>query len=196
MKRMMTIVLVTLLAAACTKNETDTTAGMTGENQPTETLSIPATTPPTGTQGSLAAVDQDFVAKAAKSGMAEVQLATNVSQRTTNDEVKAFAQKMLEDHNKANQELTALASSKGMTPPANIDPDKKALDEELAKLSGAALDKRYMEAMVQDHTAAVADFEKASQQLMDPDLKGWATKTLPTLHQHHTSAQEIAAKLK
>ena len=53
-----------------------------------------------------------------------------------------------------------------------------------------------MDEMVKDHTAAVADFENASQNLADADLKAWATKTLPTLHQHHTSAQEIAAKLK
>jgi putative membrane protein len=197
--RQMTIgalVLVSLLALnACRKEQTTETAV---DAQPTATDStMTANTPaPTATQGSLAPADQEFVTKAAKSGMAEVQLATNVTQRAANADVKAFAQKMIEDHNKANQELTTIASSKGVTPPTDIDPDKKALDEELSKLSGTDLDKRYMEEMVKDHTAAVADFEKAAQSLADPDLKAWAAKTLPTLHQHHTSAQEIAAKLK
>jgi putative membrane protein len=197
MKRTMmsgALVLVTLFGpVACRKEQAETT----GTDASIDTaLTTTTAEPMTATQASLAAADQEFVAKAAKSGMAEVQLATNVSQRAGNDEVKAFAQKMIDDHSKTNQELTALASGKGFTPPADIDPDKKALDAELSTLSGAALDKRYMDEMVKDHTAAVADFENASQNLADADLKAWATKTLPTLHQHHTSAQEIAAKLK
>lgn len=143
-----------------------------------------------------APADRDFAEKAARTGMTEVQLATNVSKRATSPDVKAFAQKMIEDHNRANQELTTLAAQKGIDPPADLDPEKKALDAELAKLTGPALDKAYMEAMVKDHVAAAADFEKASTQLTDPELKAWAAKTLPTLHQHHHLAEEIKAKLK
>lgn len=200
--RNITALLFALLvfAAACQKHETTTTdtAGTASTTAATETtLTSPAGTDvPPATTGTLAAADLEFLTKAAKTGMAEVQLATNVTQRATNADVKAFANQMITDHNASNQELMMLAASKGVDPPSDIDPDKKALDAELAKLTGAALDKKYMEAMVKDHVAAAAEFEKAAQQVTDPDLRGWASKTLPTLHAHHHSAEQIVAKLK
>jgi putative membrane protein len=206
MKRTIVASALTLLVfAACRNNEspasdtgpvatasTDSAATATTETTLTSTAGTDA--PPAST--SLSAADQEFVAKAAKTGMAEVQLATNVTQRATSPDVKAFANQMITDHNASNSELTTLAASKGVTPPADIDPDKKALDAELAKLTGPELDRKYMEAMVKDHVAAAAEFEKAAQQLTDPDLKAWAAKTLPTLHAHHHSAEAIVAKLK
>ncbi|HYH07673.1 MAG TPA: DUF4142 domain-containing protein [Thermoanaerobaculia bacterium] len=174
---------------ACTKNEeavTETTA--TTVTSPAGEASPP---PP----ANLTPGDREFAEKAARMGMAEVQLATNVSNRAASPDVRAFAQKMLEDHNRSNQELTALASQKGIDPPADLDPEHKALDEELAKLTGAALDKRYMEAMVKDHATASQEFEAASQQLADADLKAWAAKTVPVLHQHHQMADDIMKKL-
>ena len=183
-------------AIACSRDEGAATSAASDTATTATTITSPAgeasAPPPANVQPG----DREFAEKAAKTGMAEVQLATNVSQRATSPDVKAFAQQMIEDHNRANQELTTLAAQKGLDPPADIDPDKKALDAELAKLTGPELDKKYMEAMVKDHVAAAAEFEKAATQLTDPDLKAWAAKTLPTLHQHHHLAEQIAAKLK
>jgi putative membrane protein len=175
-----------ILALACHQQEqakTDTTvtspAGQ-GSEPPPETV-MPG--------------DREFAQTAAKGGMAEVQLATNVASRAAHPEVRAFAQKMIEDHNRANHELTELASRKGLDPPADLDPGKKALDEELAKLTCPALDKKYMQTIVEDHAITVKRFEDASRALHDADLRAWAAKTLPTLHEHHRLAEEIAAKL-
>jgi putative membrane protein len=177
--------LVVLLA--CTKGESEATA--TSVTSPAGDASPPP--PATVVPG-----DREFAETAARSGMAEVQLATNVVQRATSPEVRAFAQQMIVDHNRSNQELTTLAARKGIDPPADLTPEKKALDEELAKLTGPELDRRYMEAMVQDHATAMARFEGAARDLSDPDLKAWAAKTLPTLQQHHHLAEQIAAKLR
>ena len=128
--------------------------------------------------------------------MAEVQLATKVTQRARSADVKAFAQKMITDHNASNQELMSLAAQKQLDPPDDLNPEHKALEEKLSGLSGAALDKAYMEAMVKDHVTAAGEFEKAAQQLQDPDVKAWATKNIPVLHDHHHSAEAIVKKLK
>jgi putative membrane protein len=191
-----TAALILILSIACAKTEsttdtasTDTAATQTTVTSPAGEASAPP--PDTVTPG-----DREFAEKAARTGMAEVQLATNVTQRATSPDVKAFARKMIEDHNRSNQELTTLAARKGLDPPADLDPEKKALDAELAKLTGPALDKAYMEAMVKDHVNAATEFESASRQLADPDLKAWAAKTLPVLHEHHHLAEQIVAKLK
>jgi putative membrane protein len=200
MTRTIALLLATTLAFACQKTESTTTVADPNQTETlaaTETtVTSPAGTAAPTTTSALSETDREFVTKAAKIGMAEVQLATNVTQRAQSPDVKAYANQMLADHNASNRELTLLAANKGVDPPSDIDPDKKALDAELAKLTGAALDKAYMTAMVKDHAAAAADFEKASQQLTDPDVKTWAMKTLPVLHTHHASAEQIAAKLK
>ena len=46
--------------------------------------------------------------------------------------------------------------------------------------------------MVKDHTKDVADFQKESKSGVDPDVKEFATKTLPTLQDHLKQAKQIA----
>ncbi len=64
----------------------------------------------------------------------------------------------------------------------------------LQTLTGDQFDQGYLSDMVSDHTQAVSEFETASQNLSDPDLKKFATKTLPTLEKHSKMAQELNNK--
>src|SRR4051794_36516517 len=61
------------------------------------------------------ASDQHFVMDAAKGGLAEVELGQLASQKASSDQVKQFAQRMVTDHGKANDELKSLAQSKQIT---------------------------------------------------------------------------------
>jgi len=165
---------------------------------PTTPQSPPTTMqkPASGMQGGkLAAADSKFVHEAAAGGMAEIELGKLAADKATNADVKAFGQRMVDDHGKANDELKALASQKGVTLPAAPDPAAKAVHDRLSKLSGAAFDKAYMQDMVKDHDKDVAAFKHASTSAADPDLKAWAAKTLPTLQEHQTQAKSINTKL-
>jgi putative membrane protein len=64
----------------------------------------------------------------------------------------------------------------------------------LQMLTGDQFDQGYLSDMAGDHTQAVGEFEMASQSLSDPDLKKFATKTLPTLQKHSKMAQELNDK--
>lgn len=197
LRTILTPLALTLVLVACGQRETattDTATTDTAATAPTVTSPAGEASPPT--PGNITPGDQQFAERAARIGMTEVQLATNVSNRAQTQEVRSFAQQMIIDHNRANQELTAITTRKKIDPPADLDPAHKALDAELAKLSGPALDRAYMEAMVKDHAAAAAEVEAASRTLTDPDLKAWATKNLPILHEHHRMAQEILGTMK
>jgi putative membrane protein len=145
--------------------------------------------------GALSRSDRDFATKAAQDGMAEVALGELATRQASNEEVKQFAQRMVRDHSKANDELKELASRKGITLPSEVQGKQKALQDRLGKLSGADFDREYMRAMVKDHDSAVALFEKESRTGGDPELKAWAEKTLPTLREHQTMARELAVKV-
>jgi putative membrane protein len=64
----------------------------------------------------------------------------------------------------------------------------------LQPLTGDQFDHAYLSDMASDHAQAVNEFEMASQSLSDPDLKRFATKTLPTLKKHSKMAQELNDK--
>lgn len=186
-----------LLLAACSRPEptASDTAAATDATAAT-TVTSPAGNASTPPPATVTPGDRNFADTAARMGMAEVQLATNVSNRAQTQEVRSFAQRMITDHNRSNQELTTLSAQKGIDPPADLDPKHKELDTKLAGLTGPQLDRAYMQAMVEDHAAAVAAFQSAAAEATDAELKAWAAKTLPVLHEHHRMAQEILGTLK
>jgi len=134
--------------------------------------------------------DHKFVHEAAIGGMAEVELGKLAQQNASSSEVKSFGQRMVDDHSKANDELKTLAQNKNITLPTELDAKHKALRDRLSKLQGAQFDKAYMQAMLQDHRKDVSDFRHESTAGSDPDVKSFASKTLPTLEEHLKMAQD------
>src|ERR671927_190101 len=63
------------------------------------------------------AADEKFATAAAVGGLAEVELGRLAAQKGASDEVRQFGQRMVDDHSKANQDLTQVASAKGLTLP-------------------------------------------------------------------------------
>lgn len=139
----------------------------------------------------VASGDRAFVTKAAHANIAEVELGKLALQKTMSDEVKKFAQMMVDDHSKALDELKSVAGTKNITLPTAIDAEHKKLSDRLSKLSGAAFDREYMAAMVDGHRKVAADFRKQSQSGADSDLKAWAGKTLPTVEAHLKQAETV-----
>jgi putative membrane protein len=127
--------------------------------------------------------------EARKGGMAEVELGRLAAQIAQSDAVKQFAQRMITDHGKSNDELTSLARSKKVTLPSDVGATHKATKDRLAGLSGAAFDRAYMQEMVADHQKDVNAFRAESESGKDPEVKAWAAKTLPTLQSHLQMAQ-------
>jgi putative membrane protein len=135
-----------------------------------------------------------FVQEAASDGLMEVKLGQMAQQKASSNAVKQFGERMVQDHTLANNELMGLASQKGITPPTNLMPQHQEMVDKLSMLSGEQFDSEYMTAMIQDHTKGVQDFERQAQTGVDPDIRGFATKTLAVLREHLKMAQDIAAQ--
>lgn len=196
MKKTIFVLLIAaaLIAYGCAKNETtstDTTAATSTSVSASDTSATTSTS-----AVSLSDTDKDFIMKAAIGGMAEVATGQIAATKATNADVKAFGNRMVQDHGKANDELKQLASTKGVTLPAETDADHKKKADDLSKKSGKDFDKAYMTDMVADHEKDVSEFQNAAQNAQDPDLKSWAAKTLPTLQDHLKMAKDTNAKLK
>jgi putative membrane protein len=103
---------------------------------------------------------------------------------------------MVDDHSKANDQLKQLAANKGVDLPSSLDAKDEATRTRLSKLSGDAFDRAYMKDMVADHTKDVSEFRRESQSAKDPDVKNFASQTLPTLEDHLKSAKSVDSGLK
>ena len=128
--------------------------------------------------------DNDFAVKAANGGMLEMEVARLAREKARNTEVKEFAAMLMSDHQKANDELKALAGRKNITLPGRLGNDEQKHVDELAKLSGMEFDKKFVDLMVEDHEKDVKLFQEAADDADDADLKAFAAKTLPTLQKH------------
>ncbi|HYC37936.1 MAG TPA: DUF4142 domain-containing protein [Usitatibacter sp.] len=146
--------------------------------------------------GNLDRSDRNFVTKAAQHGKAEVDLGKMAQDKASNPQVKEFARRMVEDHGKANQELMTIASAKGIQVPTETDKDHQKLANKLQKLQGAEFDREYMQHMVKDHKKDVSEFQKASKNAKDAEVKAFAAKNLPTLQEHLKMAQSTESAVK
>jgi putative membrane protein len=144
--------------------------------------------------GKLAPADKQFIKKAAQGGLAEVQLGQLATEKADSPDVKQFGQKMVDDHSKANDQLKQVASNKGVTVPDKLSAKDAATKARLEKLSGKAFDRAYMRDMVTDHTKDVSEFRTEAKTAKDPDVKSFASQTLPTLQDHLKQAKSIAPK--
>lgn len=144
----------------------------------------------------LTASDKKFVRTAAEGGLAEVELGQLATQKASSDDVKKFGQRMVDDHSKANDQLKQVAASEGIQIPDKLSAKDQATKARLEKLSGEQFDKAYMRDMVKDHTQDVADFQRESTNGSDPQVKQFASQTLPILQSHLQEAQQIAPTTK
>ncbi|MEW6704488.1 MAG: DUF4142 domain-containing protein [Pseudomonadota bacterium] len=137
--------------------------------------------------------DAAFMKKAAESGLAEVQASQLAATKATHTQVKSFAQQMVDDHTKANDELKALAGAKGVELPAEPSMAQKAKLKLLQGAEGADFDKRYARDFgVKAHEDTVSLFQKESRRSKDAEVKAWADKTLPKLQHHLEMAKDMA----
>lgn len=145
---------------------------------------------------SVAGDENKFMMEAATGGLAEVELGKIASTKAANADVERFAEMMVQDHSKANEELKSIAAKKGVKLPAEMDANHKAIQEDLRSKVGAEFDRAYVDAMVADHKKTVALFETESQNGNDPEIKAFAAKTLPVLRKHLEAVTALDAKIK
>lgn len=140
--------------------------------------------------------DASFVKEAAEGGMMEVELGKVAADKASSEKVKEFGRRMQDDHSKANAELKQLATSKGVELPTALEGKEKSTVGRLSKLSGAEFDREYMRSMVSDHKEDVSKFQSEANKARDPDVKQFASKTLPTLKEHLQLAESTAKEVK
>jgi predicted outer membrane protein len=130
--------------------------------------------------------DREFLEKAAKTSMSEVAISRVAAARTSNPDVRRFAQMIVTDHDGVMEQLSSLARARGVSLPAK-DPHPDKWEKRDAK----NFDKAYLEQMVDDHESVVKLFEKHAKEGEDADVVAFARQHLPKLQQHLQHAIDL-----
>ena len=208
----MTIFAALLAAGIATGAIAQSTAPTTPPKPPAATPAPPATgsvgmdkgagtgaaaSPAKGSaKSALSRSERRFIEKAQQGGMEEVEKSKLAAEKAQNARVKELAKRLVDDHSKANAELSKLASAKGVTPPAAIDAGHQRKMERMAKKTGAEFDREYMSDMVDDHQKDVGDHRSMAKSAKDADGRTYAATMLPTLEQHLQMVKAADAALK
>lgn len=133
-----------------------------------------------------ATTQAEFVPMAASAGMFEVESSKLALEKAQKADLKTFAQKMIDDHTKANTELkAAVAASPAKTDiPTMLDAKHQKMLDDLKAASGSQFDAMYMKAQMGAHDEAIGLFQGYAENGEAGPVKEFAAKTLPTLEMH------------
>jgi putative membrane protein len=139
------------------------------------------------------AADKEFVKNAAESSATEVQLGKLAQDKASSDAVKDFGKRMADANSQTSEQLKQAASALKIQVPA--EPPKKArkAEDKLAKLSGAEFDRAYLKIAADEQKQAVKQFEREAKNGKAPNVKGFATKNLPSEQDRQKEAEELAS---
>ncbi|NBV15586.1 MAG: DUF4142 domain-containing protein [Janthinobacterium sp.] len=142
------------------------------------------------------AYDKQFLSKAADAGSTEIAASKLAQSKSSNGDVKQFADAMVTQHTQVADELKQLAGSKQIAVSDAPGARHKAQLDKLGRLEGRQFDTEYAASIgVAAHKDAVKLFTDASQKASDPDIKAFAVKTLPALQHHLDMANALHAAL-
>jgi putative membrane protein len=148
----------------------------------------------TGTSGMNTgpAVDKAFVKKALEGNIAEIEMGKLALQKSNDDQVKQFAQRMVDDHGKMLDELKPVAEQMGVKVPEGPSKGQMKSMDKMKALSGDAFDQAYIKDMVKDHKGDDNDFKMEAQSTQNPQLKQMVMQSDQTIESHLQQIQQLA----
>lgn len=138
--------------------------------------------------------DQAFITQAAYGGLSEVALGQLAQARSSDPNVQQLAAMLISEHGAANQELVALARSRGVTPPTAPDPGRQAVASALGGLQGTSFDAQYLPQQLAEHQVTIALFDAEARGGADPELRSFAARWLPSIQAHTQHIQRLSVR--
>jgi putative membrane protein len=138
------------------------------------------------------AVDKAFVKKALEGNIGEIEMGKLALQKSNDDQVKQFAQRMVDDHGKMQDQLKPAAEQIGVKVPDGPSKYQMKSMDKMKALSGDAFDQAYIKDMVKDHKGDDSDFKMEAQSTQNPQLKQLVMQSDQTIESHLQQIEQIA----
>lgn len=166
-----------------------------GMNQP-GSRQTPQAAPNQQTSANFSTLDREFIVMAAQGNNAEIQTSRLALQKSTDQEIRRYAQQMIDEHSRANERLAAVAAQYGVTLPSDPGPLNTAIAQQLTPLNGAEFDRAYMEAQENAHLRSIGLYRTVIQQGQAADVQAYASAILPSVDNHYQMANQMVNQLR
>lgn len=164
---------IVMLATGCHSNE--------GKSAGTTPVGLDANEP--GMQ------DAIFVRDALIGGLDEIEMGRLAMQRVENLDLKLLAQRIFDDHTRANKDLKIIARQEGVPLPELPTPAMSA--EHFESMSGTDFDEMYLRYLLETHREDIKKFAVATRDARNLEIRNFAARVLPALQEHLRIAENI-----
>lgn len=139
-----------------------------------------------------AALEQEFITMAAQGNNTEIQTSQLALERSQDETIRQYAQRMIDEHTAANQQLEPLAAQRGIELPTTPSSFDTAVLEKLTQTPDAQFDQAYMDTQVNAHLKSLAVFRTGARQVAATDLQAYASTLLPSIQDHLEMASQMS----
>lgn len=189
------------LAAGCAKEpnpDIETPPSDAGRAVPLTADTAPVGAP-AGAPAAGPVTDANIAAIASASNQDEIQTSTIALQKATRPEVRQFAQRMVDEHTRVEQQMQQALQAKGLQPQDNAQSQqmKQAMQTTIAQLQAATaeqFDAAYLAHQVQAHQTTLQALRTTLiPNARDPQLKQMLQGVEPAVAEHLRMAQQLQA---
>jgi len=139
---------------------------------------------------------QEFAESVAQSDGYEFAAAQTALAQSRNPQVRAFAERMIADHEQTERALRDAATASGLKPPlAHVGGDQASYLASLQSLRGDEFDREYGRQQMLAHTSALTQMRSYAQKGADSNLRRMATLGVPIVEHHLETARQLLQSL-
>jgi putative membrane protein len=139
--------------------------------------------------------DGKFIADATQNNLFEMQLGQTAAGKAQSSAVRDFGQRMMTDHNRLQDQWSALLTKYGIEYRTVLRPEQQQQIRQLEQLSGREFDRAYMGLMIQEHQNDVSKFQSQGRSAKSAEVRQLVEAGLPVLEQHLTLARQVGAQV-
>lgn len=139
--------------------------------------------------------DADFVVVAFNAGLTEIEVGNIAQKNALDQEVKDLGKSTVDDFSAMNTRLKELSTKKNITIPAVVGKKSNKEIKEISERTGNIFDRAYTELMIKEHVKEIKTFEEAEKKASDPDIKAFASETLPMLRKQLAVVEELKLRI-
>lgn len=132
---------------------------------------------------------EEFVETASAKGIAEIDTA-RLALEEGSTAVRAYANKIIEDHTVTNNELKAIAARADLEVADDATLMDRAKEFVLSVRDGSDFDEAYVDNQIAAHENSIELYERAAQSDI-PEISAFARGKLPALHEHLRMANAL-----
>ena len=140
--------------------------------------------------------DKNFLTSAVELDYTEIRGCDLALKKSTDPDVRDYAQKIIDAHHAMSEELKQLAAKKNVVIPTEPSLLQRGKLEILNRFNTLSFDKNYASMIgVAVHQDLIELFEKTKTKSRDADIKQFAASQLPVLQSHLADGNELKGKV-